>query len=176
MAILLRGQIELGVQEGEIHISPYVPEQLGPNSYDVRLGPVLKIYTSEVLDVKQKNPVQDITIPPEGFVLQPGTLYLGSTLEEIGSEHHVPMYEGRSSMARLGIQSHISAGFGDIGFKKQWTLEIIVQIPIRIYPHMRIGQVYFLTVNPEFNVIGDRYKGKYNNQSGAQESKSYLDF
>jgi dCTP deaminase len=79
-------------------------------------------------------------------------------------------------MARLGIESHISAGFGDIGFVGNWTLEITVVHPIKIYPGMRIGQVYFHEVSQKHNLPQYRYKGKYKHQiTGPQESLAYLD-
>lgn len=182
MSILLGEEIQDEYNEGKIVIKPYDAKQVGPNSYDVTLSNTLKVYFGNiekgemVLDVKKRNGTLTINIPEEGMVLRPGTLYLGSTVEAIGSDHYIPMYEGRSSMARLGIQSHISAGFGDIGFKQRWTLEITVVHPVRIYPGMKIGQIYFHHVNPEFNNKYWRYQGKYKNQNEPQESKSFLDY
>jgi dCTP deaminase len=183
MSILLKSEIEHKVKEKRIHIYPYTPSQIGPNSYDVRLSPVLKVYdfhamrsVRECLDCASENPTKTFEIPLEGYVLQPGVLYLGSTVEEAGSDYYIPMYEGRSSMARLGIQSHVSAGFGDIGFKSNWTLEIIVVHPVRVYPNMRIGQIYFHHVSSEVAEGAQKYHGKYATQTSPQESKSYLDF
>lgn len=79
-------------------------------------------------------------------------------------------------MARLGILSHLSAGFGDIGFQTNWTLEITVVHPTRIYPHMTIGQMFFHKIDQPYNLAENRYNGKYKNQIEAQESLSYLDF
>ena len=181
MSILLKKEIERKVQEKEIHINPYNPKQLGPNSYDVRLSSVLKVYDFsksgvDCLDCASENPTREIQIPKEGYILQPGTLYLGCTVEEAGSDYFIPMYEGRSSMARLGIQSHISAGFGDIGFKSNWTLEITVVHPVRVYAYMRIGQIYFHHVSPLCDEVVEKYSGKYVSQTTPQESKSYLDY
>jgi dCTP deaminase len=182
MSILLKDEILNEYQNGNIHIEPYNISQLGPNSYDVKLGNTLKIYNNVmdngemILDVKTNNNTMTIDIPEEGLVLRPGTLYLGTTVEAVGSDHYVPMYEGRSSMARLGIQSHISAGFGDVGFKSKWTLEIIVIHPVRIYAGMKIGQIYFHTINQASNIKTNRYNGKYKYQNDPQQSKSYLDF
>ncbi len=176
MSILLKRQIEENYTNGKIIIEPYNPDQLGPNSYDVRLGTTLKVYDEEILDVKSKNNVTTIKIPEEGIILKPRTLYLGNTIEAIGSDYFVPMYEGRSSMARLGIQSHISAGFGDIGFKNNWTLEIVVIHPIKIYPGMKIGQIYFHVVNTKYNTPQNRYNGKYGDQKEPQETRSFLDY
>lgn len=172
--MLLGSEIIKGYEEGKIHISPFKLENVGPNSYDVTLGDTLKVYDCSYLDVKSDNRTFDIKIPETGICLAPNKLYLGHTNEEAGSDFFLPMYEGRSSMARLGIQSHISAGFGDIGFKKQWTLEITVIHPIRVYAGMRIGQVYFHRVNEQ--AIDRLYQGKYATQSGAQASQSWKDF
>lgn len=163
-----------------IHISPYTESNIGPNSYDVRLSNKLLVYQNTVLDSKKENKTYEIIIPETGYTLQSNTLYLGSTIEEIGSDYFVPMYEGRSSLARLGIQSHISAGFGDIGFKSKWTLEITVVNPVKIYPGIRIGQVYFhqiSTINMDyFNIIKPKlYSGKYLQQTSPQSSKLYQD-
>uniref|UniRef100_UPI003751FEE2 dCTP deaminase n=1 Tax=Flavobacterium sp. TaxID=239 RepID=UPI003751FEE2 len=145
---------------------------------DVMLGDKLCVYdfsTVSYLDCKLDNPTKIILIPQEGLVLQPNILYLGHTIERIGSEYYVPMYDGRSSMGRLGIQSHISAGVGDIGFKEQWTLEISVMHPIKVYAQMRIGQIHFHKIEDKYNNFKNHYKGKYQQQKGPQSSKSYLD-
>ena len=178
MSILLRSEILSGYTDGSIIIEPFNEEQLGPNSYDVRLDDELLVYDMEkcqVLDCAQNNDTKTLKIPSEGYVLQPNILYLGSTIERAGSNYYIPMYEGRSSMARLGVQSHISAGFGDVGFKEKWTLEITVVHPLRIYPGIRIGQIYFQNVNQSSNDVRNLYKGKYIGQNGPQASKSYLD-
>jgi dCTP deaminase len=178
MSILLNQEILNNFQNGSIVIDPFDNSQIGPNSYDVRISNQLKIYTPGIiLDVAKPNPTSCITIPKEGLVLYPNILYLGSTQEIIGSSHFIPMYEGRSSMARLGIQSHISAGFGDVGFISKWTLEITVVHPVRIYENMRIGQIYFHRINNDVNdqFPENRYKGKYASQDQPLESLSFND-
>ena len=116
-------------------------------------------------------------IPDDGYVLRPGILYLGSTVEEAGSDFYVPCIEGRSSIGRLGISTHVAAGFGDIGFKQRWTLELTVVHPIRIYAGVRICQVYFHCVEGRKEVLyGDRPGSKYAHSSGVEPSRSYLDF
>lgn len=178
MSILLKEEIINRYNASKVVIDPFRIENVGPNSYDVTLDKKLLIYDFskiEYLDCKKNNPVKEIIIPEEGFILQPGNLYLGNTVESIGSDKFVPMYEGRSSMARLGIQSHLSAGFGDIGFCKQWTLEICVVHPVKIYSGIRIGQVYFHRINDIENHAKNRYSGKYLNQQGPQQSLSYKD-
>ena len=177
MSILLKEEILKEYENKKIVISPYNEKNLGPNSYDVTLSNQLTVYELEdgELDSRKENKTITFEIPEEGIMLHPGILYLGSTIEKIGSDHHVPMYEGRSSIARLGIQSHISAGFGDIGFKSQWTLEIIVVHPVRIYQNERMGQIFFHHANPEANNPENRYSGKYVDQEGPTASKSFLD-
>jgi dCTP deaminase len=173
---------------GDIWIEPFDEKNVGPNSYDVRLGNELVIYDLDacedgILDVTKENPTKTLNIGEEGIVLQPNILYLGHTIEEAGSKKYIPMYEGRSSMARLGIQSHISAGFGDLGFQSQWTLELSVVHPVLVKAGMRIGQIYFVepgglvdTNKGELLKIFPQYEGKYGNQTGAQSSMSYKDF
>lgn len=185
---LTRKAIADAVEKGEIVISPYNPTHLAPNSYDVTLNEQLLVYRlnpNTVLDVKQQNPTTDIIIPPHGLVLQPQTLYIGMTNETAVSHCYVPMFEGRSSMGRLGINSHITAGFGDVGWGFErgahgeiichyptWTLEITVVHPIRIYPGIRIGQVYF--VEPKGEI--EWYQGKYSKQKLPTASRSWVDF
>jgi dCTP deaminase len=175
--MLLKNQILEEYNASKLHIKPFNIGYVGPNSYDVRLGDTLLVYdlSNGPLDCNVENKTNTIKIPNEGLVLCPDYLYLGHTIEEIGSDYYVPMYDGRSSMGRLGIYSHISAGFGDIGFKSQWTLEIIVKHPIRIYSGMRIGQVFFHVVDQKHNVPENRYNGKYVSQTGPQSSLSYRD-
>jgi len=132
-----------------------------------------------VISTSKKNKIFLYTIPKRGVVLTQGIMYLGSTNEKAGSSRYIPMYEGRSSKARLSLQSHISAGFGDIGFQSNWTLEIIVTHPLHIYPNERIGQVYFMDIKKkDFKKMSKKslYDGKYNNQTGPQASKSHKDF
>lgn len=183
---LTRKAIQEAVESGEIVIKPFKTENLSPNSIDVTLNEVLLVYTLEdgALDMKKENPTKKITIPEEGLVLEPGKLYIGMTNETAISHRYIPMFEGRSSIGRLGINTHITAGFGDIGwgFEKQgdevichfptWTLEIAVVHPVRVYPNVRIGQVYF--VEPKGDI--EWYTGKYGKQRMPQASCSFKDF
>ncbi len=182
MGILSGPEIVDQVNAGRIIIDPFDEENVGPNSYDLRLGPNLLIYGNSppetyvnqltCLDVREDNPTVGVVIPADGKVLEPGVLYLGSTIEKAGSDHYVPCIEGRSSMARLGISMHVTAGFGDHGFKYVWTLEITVVHPVRVYPGMRCCQIVF------HNLIGVRqpYRGKYVDADGTIASKSHEDF
>lgn len=157
---------------GSIVIEPFDPDCVGPNSYDVHLGDKLMVYTDVILDAKQENRTRTITIPEDGIVLQPGQLYLGKTVEWTSSPGFVPMYEGRSSLGRLGVSSHITAGFGDIGFEGNWTLEISVVQPVRIYPGMRIGQLYW---HKPVGEITSTYQGKYQGQEDVTPSQLFQD-
>ena len=161
------------ISKGNIQIEPFREEQLNPNSYNLRLHNELLVYTESVLDVKKPNAYQILTIPEEGLVLSPGTLYLGRTMEFTRTEGFVPMLEGRSSMGRLGLCVHVTAGFGDVGFAGFWTLEIHAIMPIRIYPGMEICQIYYHTVEGDFQSY---VSGKYQNNTGIQPSMSWKDF
>lgn len=157
----------------EIIIEPYSEKQLNPNSYNLKLHNELLVYDEEVLDMKKENKASKIIIPEEGIVLEPRKLYLGRTMEYTETNKYVPMLEGRSSVGRLGLFIHVTAGFGDVGFKGYWTLEIFCVQPIRIYPGVEICQIYYHDIDGEY----DKYSsGKYQNNSGIQTSLLYKDF
>lgn len=156
-----------------ILIEPFNLQQLGPNSYNLRLHNELMVYDDAVLDMKEKPTVHNIIIPSEGIVLQPGTLYLGRTIEHTKTLDCVPMVEGRSSIGRLGLFIHITAGFGDVGFSGFWTLEMFCVKPIRIYPGVEICQVFYHTIEGDFDMY---QSNKYQNNQGIQPSMLYKDF
>jgi len=168
--------IREAVTNGSIVIDPFDPDRVGPNSYDLTLSPVIKMYASGgPLDMKAENPVSCTTIPKEGMLLYPNNLYLCCTNEVAGSSKFVPCIDGRSSVGRLGIQVHMTAGFGDVGFIGQWTLEVLVARPIRVYPNSRICQVYFFNVeNPEYAGL-QQYSGKYVGSRGVIPSQMFKD-
>lgn len=159
--ILSDQEILKSVQEGTIVIEPFSEKCLGSNSYDVHLGCYLAVYESSILDAKVHNQIREFTIPESGFVLQPGELYLGVTQEYTETHRHVPFLEGKSSIGRLGIDIHATAGKGDVGFCNHWTLEISVTKPVRVYAGMPIGQLIY------FEVRGDVLKN-YHNKAGAK--------
>lgn len=144
--ILTDQKILQAIDEHKIVIEPFDPECLGTNSYDVHLGKYLAVYTSRELDARKHNAIEEIIIGEEGFVLQPGTLYLGVTVEYTETHHTVPFLEGKSSVGRLGIDIHATAGKGDVGFCNHWTLEISCVQPVRVYAGMPIGQLIYFTV------------------------------
>lgn len=148
---------------GEIVVTPWRPECLGSNSYDVHLGRYLAVYEDAVLDARKHNTIREFTIPEEGFVLQPGMLYLGVTEEYTETHTTVPFLEGKSSVGRLGIDIHATAGKGDIGFCNYWTLEISVAMPVRVYAGMPIGQLIYFRVEGEVvNPYNKKGSAKYN--------------
>ena len=161
------------VQNNNIKIEPFDERYINPNSYNLRLHNELAIYTDEILDMKKPLNTKTITIPGEGLILEPGKLYLGRTLEKTSTTKYVPMLEGRSSVGRLGLYIHVTAGFGDIGFSGYWTLEIQCIQPIRIYPFVEICQIYYHTIDGEFSEYNS---GKYQNNTGIQPSLFYKDF
>ena len=166
-------EIKKQVANGNIHIDPFAEELLNPNSYNLRLHNELLTYTDAVLDMKQPLNTQSVTIPEDGLVLQPGKLYLGRTFERTATDHFVPMLEGRSSIGRLGLYIHVTAGFGDIGFSGYWTLEIQCVQPVKIYPMVEICQIYFHTIEGDFKPYSS---GKYQDNTGIQPSLIYQDF
>ncbi len=164
--ILSDKKILESVEQGEIVIEPFRRECLGTNSYDVHLSRHLAVYLDRVLDAKKHNHTNAIEIPPEGFVLEPGTLYLGVTEEYTETHNSVPFLEGKSSVGRLGIDIHATAGKGDVGFCNTWTLEISCVQPVRVYAGMPIGQlIYFLVEGPIENYYNKKKNAKYNERT-----------
>jgi dCTP deaminase len=169
--ILTGPEITAAAHDGRLRIAPFSAEQVNPNSYNVCLGPTLVLYTADVLDAHRPNPTCEITIAPEGEILQPGELYLGHTLEEVGSDTFVPLLFGRSSVGRLGLFVEITAPIGDIGFHGQWTLMLTPIRPLRVYAGMRIGQIMFFVSTGAI----DLYRGKYQAAAGPQPSAYWRD-
>ncbi len=151
------------MEKGTIKISPYNRECLGSNSYDVHLGKNLATYDNKELDAKKHNTISHFEIPDEGFLLLPEKFYLGVTDEYTETHAHVPFLEGKSSTGRLGIDIHATAGKGDVGFCGNWTLEISVKQPVRVYKGMPIGQLIYFPVEGEIEV-------KYNEKKNAKYS------
>lgn len=160
--ILSDADILAALEEGTIKIEPFRPEALGSNSYDVHLGPYLRVYATPTLDARRPAPSALLPIPQKGLVLVPGILYLGVTEEYTESHAYVPFLEGKSSIGRLGIQIHATASKGDIGFCNHWTLEITVVQPVRVYPGMPIGQlIFFALQHPAQTPYPQRHTAKY---------------
>ncbi len=157
----------------DIQIEPFDARLLNPNSYNLRLHNELMVYEKQELDMKKPNPVRHIEIPEEGLLLETNKLYLGRTVEYTKTQNLVPMLEGRSSIGRLGLFIHVTAGFGDVGFAGFWTLEIFCVQPIRIYAGVEICQIYYHAIEGEHE---EYQSGKYQNNTGIQPSLLYQDF
>ena len=157
----------------DIIIEPFSKNQLNPNSYNLRLHDELVVYENGELDMKKNNPTQRMIIPQDGLLLQPGTLYLGRTVEYTVTKSLVPMLEGRSSIGRLGMFVHVTAGFGDVGFAGYWTLEIFCIQPLRLYAGVEICQIYYHTIEGEYETYAG---GKYQGNHGIQSSLLWKDF
>jgi len=154
------------IETGGIVIEPFDRACLGTNSYDVHLGKNLAVYQDRILDAKKHNHIEHFEIPEEGFVIEPGTLYLGVTEEYTETHHAVPFLEGKSSVGRLGIDIHATAGKGDVGFCNTWTLEISCTQPVRIYQGMPIGQLIYFTVDGDIeNYYHQKRDAKYNQRT-----------
>jgi dCTP deaminase len=164
--ILTDNQIMAEIAAGNIVVEPFDQTCLGTNSYDVHLGRYLAVYLDEVLDAKKHNQIETFEIPAEGYVLRPDRLYLGVTKEYTETHAHVPFLEGKSSVGRLGIDIHATAGKGDVGFCNTWTLEISVKQPVRIYAGMPIGQLIYFEVKGDItNYYNNKEGAKYNNRT-----------
>ena len=156
-----------------IKITPFKNENLNPNSYNLTLHDEVMVYEEVVLDMRKPNRVRRMTIPDEGLVISPNQLYLGRTIEETETHNLVPMIEARSSVARLGLFVNVTAGFGDVGFRGYWTLEIFCIHPIRIYAGVEVCQIYYHTLEGAYEPYTS---GKYQRNQGIQASRLYMDF
>ncbi len=171
--ILSGRRIHEEIEKGSLVIDPFVPKQLGPNSYNLRLHADLATYENSLLDMKQPQKLNRLSIPESGMILESGKLYLGRTIEYTETRGFVPMLEGRSSIGRLGLSVHITAGFGDVGFRGFWTLEIFALVPIRVYSGVEICQIFYHEIAGAF----DEYKSrKYQDNRDLQPSLLHQDF
>lgn len=150
-----------------IHIDPFDEERLNPNSYNLSLHDELLVYEEVVLDMRKSNRVQRVSIPEDGLVLAPNQLYLGRTVERTETHNLVPMIEGRSSVGRLGLFVHVTAGFGDVGFSGFWTLEMFAVQPVKIYPGVPICQIFFHQITGD---ITEYASEKYQHNHDIQPS------
>ena len=163
--ILTDKKILEAIESKQIVIEPFRRDCLGTNSYDVHLGSTLAVYIDAELDAKKHNQIKYFEIPEEGFVIKPGTLYLGVTEEYTETHHSVPFLEGKSSVGRLGIDIHATAGKGDVGFCNFWTLEISVKQHVRVYAGMPIGQlIYFEVKGDVLTPYNSKSSAKYNDR------------
>ena len=161
------------VKAGHIYISDFDEKRLNPNSYNLRLADEILCYSYGTLDMKNNNRHYTQRIDDSGLTLFPGKLYLARTMERTRTDCYVPMLEGRSSVGRLGIFIHATAGFGDVGFDGYWTLELSCVQPVRIYPGVEICQIYYHTIDGDFVPYRS---GKYQGNHGVQPSMLWRDF
>ena len=179
--------IKEAITNGRITIDPYDEVMVQPSSVDIRCGAAFRVFENHRYAlIDPKTPQSDLTIgvtatESEPFILHPGEFVLGSTLETIGlSDDVVARIEGKSSLGRLGLLIHSTAGFIDPGFLGQVTLELsnVANLPIAIYPGMKIGQVSFyqMTTPAEFPYGSPELGSKYQNQTGPTPSQMHQDF
>jgi dCTP deaminase len=171
MSILTGPEIARRHALGEITLSPFDPRRLNPNSYNLALGPTLRVYTDDVLDTRRPNPTEEITLPEGGLVLRPDRVYLGCSVEVIGSDHYAPIVKARSGTARLGLYVHMTADLIDIGSHGQTTFQLHAVQPVRVFAGMVLAQVTFWAPTGEITL----YDGKYQNARGPRPSLIHVD-
>jgi dCTP deaminase len=169
-----------------ISIDPYEPEFVQPSSVDLRVGDGFRVFVNHrYSEIDPRSPQEDLTqlveVGEEPFMLHPGEFVLGSTLERVRlGEDVVARLEGKSSLGRLGLLIHSTAGFIDPGFEGHITLELsnVATLPIAIFPGMKIGQISFyqMTTAAEFPYGSPELGSKYQGQSGPTASRSHQDF
>jgi dCTP deaminase len=171
MSILSGRAIKQAIKYGEIEISDFDESRLNPHSYNLRLGNTFLQYDEHALDSEEEAECNLSYIPAAGVTLYPGQLYLMHTMETVCAHSLVPIIDGRSSVGRLGIGVHITAGYGDVGFKGTYTLEVTVVKPVVVYAGSEICQIRFQTLelaSDEWEY--PKYNGKYNGQTGPKPS------
>jgi dCTP deaminase len=185
--ILSDRDLRAEINAGHIVIEPFDPACVQPSSIDVKLSNLFRVFrnhTAAVLDVKKDltGLTELVEVEADGcFLLHPGEFVLGSTLERVAVPHNlVARVEGKSSLGRLGLVIHSTAGFIDAGFDGHVTLELanLANLPITLYPNMKIGQISFITMtSPAENPYGQGAKGsKYQGQRGPTPSRYFENF
>ena len=179
----IRAQIE----SGRVRLDPWDPEMVQPSSVDVRLDRYFRLFDNHkypVIDPAQDQPELTRLVevdPDEGFILHPGEFVLGSTYEEVSLPDDVAArVEGKSSLGRLGLLTHSTAGFIDPGFSGHVTLELsnVATLPITLWPGMKIGQLcFFQLASPAEHPYGSQVRGShYQGQRGPTASRSWSNF
>ncbi len=185
--ILSDRSLREAIDGGRIVVDPYEPGLVQPSSIDVRLDRLFRVFrnhTAGVIDVKQDQTglTELVEIAEDGvFMLHPGEFVLGSTLERVAvPDDLVGRVEGKSSLGRLGLLIHSTAGFVDAGFDGHITLELanVASLPITLYPGMKIGQISFMTMTtPAADPYGKGATGsKYQGQRGPTPSRYFENF
>lgn len=165
--MILSGQEILAQLGKNICIDPFDASRLNPNSYNLTLHDQMLVYDEIVLDMRKPNRFKRIQIPPEGIVLNPNQLYLARSVERTETRGFVPMIEGRSSIGRLGLFVHVTAGFGDVGFCGYWTLEMFAVQPVRIYAGVEICQIFYHEIRGDYTPYNSN---KYQHNTDVQPS------
>ncbi len=198
--ILADSEILRAVDCGFIHIDPFTREHLNPTSYDLTLGDEVAVYKSAVvtydapktmhedgryfyvnrdgwIDIKREPEMARFKMHSSGWILKPGIGYLMHTRERVQTDCFVPVLDGKSSIGRLFVKVHETAGYGDPGFDGQYTLEVTVQHPIKLYPGMRICQIRFHTIAGRVVKTYDKV-GHYTREAarGAVASQAWKQF
>ncbi|WP_241384891.1 dCTP deaminase [Rhodococcus sp. CH91] len=179
----IRAQLE----SGHLGIDPFDPELVQPSSVDVRLDSLFRVFNNtrytHIDPAKQQDELTSLVQVPDGepFVLHPGEFVLGSTMERCTLPADLAgRLEGKSSLGRLGLLTHSTAGFIDPGFDGHITLELsnVANLPITLWPGMKIGQLcLFRLTSPAEHPYGSAKVGsKYQGQRGPTPSKAYLNF
>ena len=156
----------------DIIIQPFIEANLNPNSYNVTLDNELYVYEEDIIDLKKEYKTKKIVIPEDGLILEPNKLYVGRTQEYTETYNLVPMIDGRSGLGRVGLFTNNSAGFGDVGYKGKWSLQLSCIHPVKIYPGMKIAQIYYEEITGEV----ENYHGKYQNANEVTTSKHFQEF
>jgi dCTP deaminase len=172
--VLTGMEIKNQIKLGSIFIEDFDEKRLNPNSYNLRLHNELKVYDfQDHLYMRIKGDLRSIIIPESGYILKPNVIYLGRTLELTKTNGFVPQIQGRSSIGRLGIDIHKTAGWGDDGFENYWTLEIVATQPVKIYPFVEFCQIIYMK---SFGDNSLKYHGKYQHTGQIDGSKLYEEF
>jgi len=185
--ILSDRSLREAIAAGRLVIDPLDDDAIQPSSIDVRLDNHFRVfYTARHPYIDVKQPMEDLTElvevkPDDAFILHPGEFVLGSTLEQVGIPPDLAArLEGKSSLGRLGLMTHSTAGFLDPGFTGHVTLELsnVANLPITLWPGMKIGQLcMFRLTSPAEHAYGsERYGSRYQGQRGPTPSRSYLNF
>ncbi len=183
--ILSDRDVKKAVKAGRLMIDPFDETCVQPSSYDLKFSEKVRVFDNHKageIDVRDRQDVSRVVkIEKEGFVLHPGEFILGSTVESFSFPRDLAgKLEGKSSLARLGLVIHATAGYVDPGFKGQLTFEMsnISRLPIRLYAEMKVAQICFVKMSSPVEIpYGDKRLGsKYFEQKGPTASKIYLDF
>jgi len=179
--------IKSEVASGRVGIDPFQVDMVQPSSVDVRLDRFFRVFENHrysEIDPSTEQPdlTREVEVSPEEhFILHPGEFVLASTYEVITLPHDIAgRLEGKSSLGRLGLLTHSTAGFIDPGFSGHITLELsnVANLPVKLFPGMKIGQLclFKLSSNAEHPYGSAIYGSRYQGQRGPTPSKSWLNF